>query len=619
MRIAVLTSSYPRYPGDGTAPFVQSIAEALVKLGHSVEVVAPYDPDVVSGGVGPIRVNRFKYWLVNKQHIMGHGRALEADMHLHPLALLLLPLYLVAATIALWRVTIRQRSEAIHVHWVLPNGPAAALVARWRRLPLLVSLHGSDIFLAGKNRWFGRAARWVFSQSDAVTACSQELRDRALVLGAPPTTELLAWGADPEIFKPSEDRNALHKKYGIEEAIVITALGRLVYKKGFDILLKSLPDVCHNRTQAQAIIGGDGPIRDDLKGLAETLGITSSITFLGRVPWNEVPDLLAATDIFVLPSVRDPAGNLDGLPTVLLEALGSGCAVIASDIGGVPLVLRDHENGLLVAPGSVSELTDALQTLVNDPALRAQLGVAGRSSVINQFNWQVVAHRIEKMISPSKREIPRKHRMGTVYRETMLESLDLLSPTQGKVLDIGCYDSLLLSKLQAGLRVGVDLQPVHKYNGINLVQADARFLPFKRGCFDQVYALDVIEHIEDDGSFAKSLIKVLAPDGKVVLTTPSAQIRLNPPFLTSWISRKWGHIYRLGYHPARLVELFRQELEVKILPWNAPAYRFFYPFLRLIQFTFPKSVDKLVKHICNYDFRNQDGQRGFHILIGKRK
>src|SRR3989337_1119584 len=121
MRIAILTSSYPRFIGDGTAPFVKSIAEAMVKSGHVIEVVAPFDPEVRASDKMGIKIHRFRYSFCNKLHIMGHGRALEADVRLQPLAILLLPFFLLSAFVTLWRVTGNQKSEVIHVHWVLPN------------------------------------------------------------------------------------------------------------------------------------------------------------------------------------------------------------------------------------------------------------------------------------------------------------------------------------------------------------------------------------------------------------------------------------------------------------------------------------------------------------------
>jgi glycosyltransferase involved in cell wall biosynthesis len=244
MKIAVLTSSYPRFPGDGTAPFVQSICENLANLGHAVEVIAPYDPAVQPGDTGKVRVHRFRYTWPERLHIMGHARSLEADVHLKPLAYLLLPFFLAAGLFNLLRVTARQESQAIHVHWVLPNGLVAAWVAAWRGLPFILSLHGSDMYLASRSRLFGAAARYVFRRAAAVTACSPELRQAALALGSPRETLLLPWGADPRQFHPDYRRVETRAYYGASpEDILIVGLGRLVHKKGFDRLVEAFTTV----------------------------------------------------------------------------------------------------------------------------------------------------------------------------------------------------------------------------------------------------------------------------------------------------------------------------------------------------------------------------------------
>jgi glycosyltransferase involved in cell wall biosynthesis len=411
MRIAVLTSSYPRFIGDGTAPFIKSISEALVKLGHVVEVVAPYDQEVKLVLTKEIKIHRFRYWWIIRQHIMGHGRALESDMHLRPLVFLMLPFYMLAAFITLWKVTGHQKTEIIHVHWILPNGPVAALVARLRRIPFVISLHGSDIYLAQKNRLFGFVAHWVFIQAAGVTACSPELKAQAIKLGAPETIELFAWGADPQLFKPADNQKELRDKLGWSDGIIITSLGRMVYKKGFDILLKALPSLLNKNSNVKIIIGGDGPLFGELQELANTLGIASSVQFPGRVPWDEVPAFIAGGNIFVLPSIRDQSGNLDGLPTVLLEAMGCGSAIIASDIGGVPLVIQDHINGILMEPGSVNELSNDLMVLVNDQSLCDKLGKEARKTIVDDLNWDHVGRRIEKILYLSVLNNIHKHSM----------------------------------------------------------------------------------------------------------------------------------------------------------------------------------------------------------------
>lgn len=396
MRIAVITSSYPRYPGDGTAPFVKSICEHLAKLGHAVEVVAPYDPAVVPSGEREVHVHRFRYIWPARLHIMGHARALESDVRLRPLAFALLPFFLAAAFLALMRVTGRQKSQAIHAHWVIPNGVIAAAVSRVRGIPFIISLHGSDIYLAQRNALFGAFARWAFRRAAGVTACSRELRDGAVRLGAPGDPMLLAWGANPQVFHPGH-RSQLTGGESPGEVKVL-GLGRFVYKKGFDKLISAMAGVVEYYPQARLILGGDGSLKQELIDLAEQAGLNKHVTFPGSIPWNEVPRFLADGDIFVLPSIRDRGGNVDGLPTVLLEAMSSGLAVIASEIGGVNLVIEHERNGILVPPGDVAALEKAILDLARDENRRKALGSAARQSVVERFNWENVARRISELL-----------------------------------------------------------------------------------------------------------------------------------------------------------------------------------------------------------------------------
>jgi glycosyltransferase involved in cell wall biosynthesis len=400
MRIALLTSSYPRFPGDGTAPFIRSIAENLSKLGHEVEVVAPYDPSVARLEAVPgLRLNRFRYIWPARWHIMGHARSLEADVRLRPLVFFLLPFFLTVAFLTLWRVTRRQKSEVIYAHWVLPNGPIAALVAAIRGIPFILSLHGSDIYVAQRQAAFGAVARWVFRRAAKVTACSPELRDAALALGAPSDTLLLPWGADPAIFQPSRRSASTRRTLGWQATdLIVVSLGRMVYKKGFGVLLQAMQTLAAHNPQVRLVLAGDGPLRQILLQQANQSGVGDRVSFPGRISWEQVPDFLASADIFVLPSIRDEYGNLDGLPTVLLEAMSCGVPVIASDIGGVKLVIEDGQTGLLVPPGDMPALAGALEELIQNPEQRQILAQAARRLVETQLNWQSVASRIAGLL-----------------------------------------------------------------------------------------------------------------------------------------------------------------------------------------------------------------------------
>lgn len=392
MRIAVLTSSYPRFPGDGTAPFVRSISEQFVHLGHDVEVVAPHDPAVRRSLDETVPVHRFRYAPRDQWHIMGHSRALARDTRLRAGAFFLLPLFLAAHLRASLTVARKQEADIVHAHWVLPNGLVGAWVARALRIPLAISLHGSDVFVARSNPAFGLAARWAFRQAKVITACSEDLRQGALELGAEPTSvHLLAWGADPTRFHPSApplDRSEFDLS---DNDLVLLSLGRIVPKKGFDNLVQAMPALLSICPRVKILIGGDGPQRDSLLRLAEDLGVADRVHLPGEISWEQVPRFLAMGDVFVLPSVRDEAGNIDGLPTVLLEAMAQGKPVVATRIGGVPLAIEDEVNGILCRAGDPHALHEAVGRLIEDAPLRNELGRKARTSVEERLNWRTVA------------------------------------------------------------------------------------------------------------------------------------------------------------------------------------------------------------------------------------
>lgn len=398
LKIAVITSSYTRFPGDIIAPFVRAICENMAALGHEITVVAPYDPAVREKKNDPVREFRFKYIWPDRYHVMGHAKSLEKDVQLRFSSYILLPLFLISAFIKLLKIVREQQSDIIHAHWVIPNGLTAALVSKVQGIPYIISLHGSDIYIANKNRFFQACARWIFRNSSGVTACSLDLKKNAINLGAPKDTALIPWGADPEIFNPKFRTRRIDSQSEADTKVLIASLGRLVSKKGFDKLIDAIPAVYQGHPSIQIIIGGSGLLRDELEKQTRNLKLSNIVNFAGPVPWDQASVFLADADIFILPSIRDKFGNVDGLPTVLLEAMASRVAVIASDIGGVNLVVTNNSNGLLVPPGNVSALSAAINLLIENKELRKKLASNARKSVQTKYNWVEVAKKITALM-----------------------------------------------------------------------------------------------------------------------------------------------------------------------------------------------------------------------------
>ena len=152
MRICMVASSYPRYPGDFAGSFVQALARALVARGHDVGVVAPADPSAVAASEDAIPVRRFSYSPFRSVQPMGYGKALEGDQRLRWSAYACAAPYLLSGLVATRRAVARWQSQLVHAHWVLPNGPMAAAAAHSAGVPMVTTLHGSDLYLALQKR-----------------------------------------------------------------------------------------------------------------------------------------------------------------------------------------------------------------------------------------------------------------------------------------------------------------------------------------------------------------------------------------------------------------------------------------------------------------------------------
>src|SRR5947207_747584 len=310
MRIAVLTSSYPRYDGDGSATFVRSLCSEYVRLGHSVEVIAPNDASVTRQD-DQIPVYRFRYapaaW-----SIMGHGRALYADVSLKRAVPLLSPLYALAALRTLQIRKAHRSFDWLHAHWLIPSGVLASVFKRLSGCAFIVTLHGSDVYLAERTRFLQSLSRYALAQANAVCGVSRDLSERSQAISTTRRPILtIPNGVDTEVFQPHPlEACQLRKRLGLDpEQQVILAVGRLVRKKGFDILLESLASVQRQLGNVLLLVGGEGDLHSELRSLATAYGVSNAVRWLGHVPWRELPVYYSVANVCVSPSLRDTMGN----------------------------------------------------------------------------------------------------------------------------------------------------------------------------------------------------------------------------------------------------------------------------------------------------------------------
>ncbi len=399
MRVLHLATTYPLHRGDSNAAFVQAICEGLACLGHEIEVLVPWHPDLqLERPDSAVKLHAFRYTPTRRWHPWGYAQALSGDRRLRPDAYLAAVPAAWTAWRAIRRLQARHPYDLLHAHWLVPNAPIVAAARRADGPPLIVSCHGSGVFLAERFAWVRRLAEFALARSAAVTACSADLTRRVAAFAGCPPPRRLPYGVDTQRFVPLDaaTRSAVRQQLGERhdvpaEAPWILAVGRLVYKKGFDVLIEAMPRVLAEHPEARALIVGSGPLENELRAQADGVGVTERAAFVGAVPHRELPIYYAAADAVAVPSVHGPAGNVDGLPNTLMEALSSATPVVASAVAGIPDVVVDGDNGLLVAERDAAALAAGLLRLLDDPQLRREIGERARGNAEAELDWTRIA------------------------------------------------------------------------------------------------------------------------------------------------------------------------------------------------------------------------------------
>jgi teichuronic acid biosynthesis glycosyltransferase TuaC len=279
--------------------------------------------------------------------------------------------------------------DVIHAHAALPCGHAAALLSRRLRIPLVVTLHGLDVFNAAFQS--GVAADWrrkmscrVYREAAAVVCISRKVETLLQSnVEQPVRTTVIHNGVDEEMFSPLPVGTAVP---GICPAVLI--VGNLLRGKGHELVLRAVSRLRAPLDAAEVNIIGDGPDRARFQALAVELGLSARVHFMGSKSRLEVADAMRACMVFALPS------RPEGLGCVYLEAMACGKPVIACAGQGMDDIIEQGKNGWLVSADGLDELTDALDLLLRSPDLRARIGDAARQTILDRLTLRHQAQRL---------------------------------------------------------------------------------------------------------------------------------------------------------------------------------------------------------------------------------
>lgn len=300
------------------------------------------------------------------------------------------------ATLALWRVFRCKRPDIVHTH--TSKAGALGRVAAWLSgVPVVIHTPHGHIFYGYYGRVMSGIIRLVERTLARVTGRIITLTDRGAQehvqyrIAAPDKFVTIPSGIVLSMFRSIQaDPAVKRKELGLPtEGPVIGTVGRLVPIKGHEWLLKAAPRVLAEFPHATFVFLGEGPLLGQLQQLASGLGISSHVMFMGTR--QDVPECLAAFDVFAFPSLNE------GMGRALIEAMAVGLPAVATRVGGIPDVVADGETGLLVPARDEAALADALLKLLRDPARRQAYGQAARRSMDERFDVSAMVRAIDRL------------------------------------------------------------------------------------------------------------------------------------------------------------------------------------------------------------------------------
>lgn len=379
MRIGI--TCYPTYGGSGVVG--AELGLELASRGHEVHFIS-YAP--------PMR--------------LGNGEAQRDRIHFHRVSMLSYPLfeyppYTLALASKLCEVAVDHSLDLVHMHYAIPHAVSAYLAREMlkdrRRLPVVTTLHGTDITLVGRDPSYLPITKFGIEQSDAVTAISRYLKEateEAFCIGC--GIEVIYNFIDADYYQRRPDPELRRSLAPSGEKLIVHVSTFRPVKRITDCIAV-LERVIAAGVSARLIMCGDGPERAEAEALAADLTSrlgpfeTPPVLFAGKQPQNKIRDYLSIADLLLLPSRTESFG------LAALEAMACEVPVIATRVGGLPEVVEDDESGFLFEVGDVDAMAATAARILNDEDERKRLGRGGRRIAVSRFSADEIIPLYEKV------------------------------------------------------------------------------------------------------------------------------------------------------------------------------------------------------------------------------
>lgn len=363
MRIGI--SCYPTYGGSGIV--ATELAMALAERGDEVHVISYALPSRLSF----LNSRIFFHEVVTPTYPLFDNY----------------PPYSLALTTKMVEVARHNRLDVLHVHYAVPNAVSAVLareILEPQPLPVVTTLHGTDVTLVGNDPNYLETTRWGILKSDAVTAVSESLRQTTIEqLDIQNRIDVIPNFIDPARYEEAKDRPGARRWAKPGERLLVHISNFRPVKRVLDVI--AIFERLYRQLPVRLLMVGDGPERGRVEQHCREHRICQAITFIGSLPLVE--EVLVGADLFLLPSETESFG------LAALEAMACEVPVIASRAGGIPEVVVHGETGYLCEVGDVDGMASAAQALLKDEDRRRAMGAAGRRRALESFSQDAVVQR----------------------------------------------------------------------------------------------------------------------------------------------------------------------------------------------------------------------------------
>ncbi len=371
MKLLVITHEFPPIQG-GIAVFLHNLCIQLCNLGHEVDILTPIRTGCIEAHAG----QKYQVYQYKELKFLASIVPLYHTLSMH----------------------FKKNYDLVFIgHFMTTHALGALVLHLFKKVPYVILSHGNDMNYCITFKIDSIVARLMFGHAALMLGNSHFTVNAILKNGYKGQVKLLHPGVDSDQFHPKAGSAEIRHLYNLDDHRTLLTIARLVAKKNVDGVLRALKIVMEKVPNVIYLIAGDGEEKHHLKTLCDSLGLNSSVYFLGFVENDKLPALYCASDVYVMPSY-DAGGDIETFGISFLEASACGKPVIGGKSGGIVDAVIDGETGLLINPHNVDEIAETIIRLFTDRQLARKMGENGRRRIENELTWEIVGKRLNQYL-----------------------------------------------------------------------------------------------------------------------------------------------------------------------------------------------------------------------------